>query len=319
MHIHNEFILVINMALFKRRIKMRKIFLIMILSIFVLFLSKIAFSAFVVNSDGTVTDTETSLMWQQETAGGRDWEASLNYCESLNLAGYDDWRLPNRNELQSIVDYTNYNPAIDDTTAFPDTQSSNYWSSTTYAADNVIAWHVNFYNRYVGVGDSVKTSPFYVRAVRSGHGPLDYSDISVSPGTYDLGNVNVGSASSAQSLTITNNGTKDLVISSMVLTGEDSSMFDLIAGTCPNLTPTIAQGGISCAVLVTFSPTSEGIKSATLEITSDDPDTPILNVSLSGTGIVPLCGDVDKNGVVDIFDALKIAEYDAGLIPDVCE
>ena len=34
-----------------------------------------------------------------------DWENSLSYAENLELAGYDDWRLPNAKELQSIVDY----------------------------------------------------------------------------------------------------------------------------------------------------------------------------------------------------------------------
>ncbi|NWF76691.1 MAG: hypothetical protein HXY53_09035, partial [Nitrospirae bacterium] len=54
-------------------------------------------------------------------------------------------------------------------------------------------------------------------------------------------------------------------------------------GTCTSLTPTISQGG-SCTVTVTFSPTSEGSKTATLQIASNDTDTPTLNVSLSGIG-----------------------------------
>src|SRR5262245_28533581 len=58
------------------------------------------------NSDGTVTDTCTGLMWQKETADinrdgmigdsdGVDWQRALQYCEGLVLAGHDDWRLPN--------------------------------------------------------------------------------------------------------------------------------------------------------------------------------------------------------------------------------
>ncbi len=48
------------------------------------------------NNDGTVTDHNTGLTWQQqEDTTGRDWEAALSYCESLGLAGYSDWRLPN--------------------------------------------------------------------------------------------------------------------------------------------------------------------------------------------------------------------------------
>lgn len=85
-----------------------------------------------VNGDGTVTDTETGLMWQQDETGWMDWESALSYCENLELAGYDDWRLPNINELQSLVDYSTKNPAID-TYAFPNATSSIYWSSTTYS------------------------------------------------------------------------------------------------------------------------------------------------------------------------------------------
>ena len=97
-----------------------------------------------INGDGTVTDTSTGLMWQQQTAGAMTWEAAISYCEGLSLGGYDDWRLPNRNELQSLVDYTRYNPAID-TAAFPDTMSSDYWSSTTIRQRvPVHAWCVDF-------------------------------------------------------------------------------------------------------------------------------------------------------------------------------
>lgn len=69
---------------------------------------------FVDNGDGTVTDTSTGLMWQKVTP--RDiytWEAALTYCETLELAHYEDWRLPTRNELQSIVKYDTSDPAID--------------------------------------------------------------------------------------------------------------------------------------------------------------------------------------------------------------
>lgn len=44
---------------------------------------------------------------------GMDWEAALAYAENSTLAGYDDWRLPNVRELQSIVDYT-HSPSADD-------------------------------------------------------------------------------------------------------------------------------------------------------------------------------------------------------------
>jgi len=119
--------------------------------------------AFLVNGDGTVTDTSTGLMWQQETAGSMSWEAAVNYCESLILAGHDDWRLPNINELQSIVDYSAYDPAVD-TNAFSDTRSSYYWSSTIDEHYPDDAWRLNFGLGKVYSDDTLR--PYYVRAVR---------------------------------------------------------------------------------------------------------------------------------------------------------
>jgi len=63
------------------------------------------FDNLAINDDGTVTDTETGLMWQQQRITGMNWKEALAHCESLALAGYDDWRLPSIEELQSIIDY----------------------------------------------------------------------------------------------------------------------------------------------------------------------------------------------------------------------
>ncbi|MBN1277277.1 MAG: DUF1566 domain-containing protein, partial [Deltaproteobacteria bacterium] len=61
-------------------------------------------------------------MWQKATAPGTyTWEHALDYCEELSLGERTDWRLPNIKELRSLVDYSNYDPAISD--KFPDTKS----------------------------------------------------------------------------------------------------------------------------------------------------------------------------------------------------
>lgn len=63
-------------------------------------------NSFINNGDGTVSDYATGLMWQKADDGAvRNWEQAIKYCESLELAGYNDWHLPNIKELQSIVDY----------------------------------------------------------------------------------------------------------------------------------------------------------------------------------------------------------------------
>jgi len=87
------------------------------------------------NTDGTVTDRATGLMWAKNDSGqGLDWEHALAYAASLKLAGHADWRLPNAKELQSIVDYTRI-PAINpifQTSSLPDHNHPFYWTSTTH-------------------------------------------------------------------------------------------------------------------------------------------------------------------------------------------
>lgn len=62
------------------------------------------------NADGTVTDNATVLMWEQDESGtGMNWEQALLWVVQKNQAnylGYNDWRLPNIKELESIVDYS---------------------------------------------------------------------------------------------------------------------------------------------------------------------------------------------------------------------
>jgi len=105
------------------------------------------------NGDGTVTDAATELMWTQQDSGhlgagdlgGLDWADALAWCEELELADHDDWRLPSAKELQTLVDYTRSpattgTPAIDpifETSAILDESGAPdfpfFWTSTTHA------------------------------------------------------------------------------------------------------------------------------------------------------------------------------------------
>ncbi len=81
------------------------------------------------------------------------------------LCGYSDWRMPSREELRSIVDYSKLSPAID-THYFPATVATWYWSASPYAPDSDGAWVVSFGDSSCGTGD--KGSNFAVRLVRGG-------------------------------------------------------------------------------------------------------------------------------------------------------
>ena len=118
------------------------------------------------NGDGTVTDDNTGLMWQQTEAGSKNWEDAIIYCEGLSLAGYTDWRLPNIKELRSIIDDRIIDGAIE-TDYFPDAHMSEYWSSTTSLRYTENAWYVNFSQGSVNLLMD-KSNYLYVRCVRGG-------------------------------------------------------------------------------------------------------------------------------------------------------
>ncbi len=128
---------------------------------------------FIDNEDGTVTDNLTGLQWQKATLdidndGSPDelnWQDSLEAVENLNLAGKNDWRLPNINELRSLVDYSQYNPSIAPMFA-ETTVSSNYWSSSTGVRSPNGVWIVGFDFGGNGSGSGDKLGNEYVRAVR---------------------------------------------------------------------------------------------------------------------------------------------------------
>ena len=100
----------------------------------------------------TVTDNVTGLMWVQSGYGTPysgsppyilvglyyqyTWWDAVKYCDGLDLGGYTDWRLPNFQELVSIVDYGKHGPAIN--TIFEHTQTSPYWSATPTSSSDAI-------------------------------------------------------------------------------------------------------------------------------------------------------------------------------------
>jgi len=97
------------------------------------------------NGDGTITDRATGLMWMQmDSARAMNWEDALKYASSMQCAGYDDWRLPNAKELQSIVDYTRspettqsaaIEPVFKSTAVLNEAGKTDYgfyWTSTTH-------------------------------------------------------------------------------------------------------------------------------------------------------------------------------------------
>jgi hypothetical protein len=96
--------------------------------------AKNAPSYFAANRSKIVKDATTGLVWQRDgdANGALAWVNALSACENLSLAGKTDWRLPNANELMTIVDFSNASLSV--APAFANMHASGYWSSTTWPA-----------------------------------------------------------------------------------------------------------------------------------------------------------------------------------------
>jgi hypothetical protein len=120
------------------------------------------------DNNETVTDHKTGLIWQQGGDGiVRNFADAGQYCEDLVLGGKADWRLPSLNELETIVDYSRTDPAIDPVFSTSPYFAHSYWSSSNYFHDPDYAWYVGFQDG--GTGLYGKTNIYgYARCVRGG-------------------------------------------------------------------------------------------------------------------------------------------------------
>ena len=141
------------------------------------------------NGDGTITHNTTGLVWMRcslgqswsgtsctGTASAITWQQALNTVADVNSGVSDadgdgqpgfayrtDWRLPQKRELESIVERHCWSPAIN-AMPFPGTPSSWFWSSSPYDQNPDYAWAVYF--RSGASGPGIKTFPSRVRLVR---------------------------------------------------------------------------------------------------------------------------------------------------------
>lgn len=126
------------------------------------------------NGDGTVTDNLTQLIWLKDAycSGTGTWTQALTDCNALAHGSCElsddssagDWRLPNVKELQSMIDYSQLNPALPSGHPFTNVQSDYYWSSNTYAGYTDSAWVMYMYYGYVS--SYIKTDSYSVWPVR---------------------------------------------------------------------------------------------------------------------------------------------------------
>ncbi|MBI5185618.1 MAG: DUF1566 domain-containing protein, partial [Nitrospinae bacterium] len=173
--------------------------------------------------DGTVIDNLTGLVWLKDancimtnyttydTDGAVTWQKALDFVNGINSgtysncgAGKTDWRLPNRKELRSIVDYSKPTlatfPALPTGHPFIHVLIFSFWSGTSYyfSADN--AWYVD-----MGFGDTSYQS----KSLQSYVWPVRYPDISAPSGASI--SINGGAAStSSTSVTLSLSATDNM-------------------------------------------------------------------------------------------------------------
>lgn len=143
---------------------------------------------FIDNADGSVRDQLTGLTWLKNAGcfAATDWPSALASAAQLasGACGLNDgstagqWRMPNANELESLVDVSQVNPAVSAGSPFTGIDTSHaYWTSTTYMALSTNAMAIRFTDgRWInganaadgGFSNVKATSANALWAVRSG-------------------------------------------------------------------------------------------------------------------------------------------------------
>jgi hypothetical protein len=156
------------------------------------------------NNNGSVTDRLTGLMWTRDANlmltrdpdfdtnqwvdGAINWQHALDYIALLNsenYLGHNDWRMPNRNEMTSLVDMSRKNPTLPESNPFINVTGFNfdqaYWTSTTRADETDQAWMVWLTDGMMGGGNRLqylKTADWHVWPVRNDNISLPTSSVS---------------------------------------------------------------------------------------------------------------------------------------------
>lgn len=135
-------------------------------------------SQFTINDDGTAVHNTTNLMWSRcpvgQNVGPGDrclgtaelfhWRGALNHVQQSEFAGYDDWRLPNIKELESIIERQCQNPSLN-TQVFEVPSHWNYWSATP-AQNRALRMNVSDGIPSAGIRTTGTSGIYLVRDIR---------------------------------------------------------------------------------------------------------------------------------------------------------
>lgn len=206
---------------------------------------------FVDPQNGTVIHLKTGLIWKR-CAEGQEWNGSscqgepirtswsggLQLSAQSSFAGATDWRVPNRKELESLIEYCGHSPAINQF-QFPPTPSERFWSSTSFVGNPAQAWDVYFSDGYSGLSNKDMASQA-VRLVRTAPaGSLR------TPQQISFGALPILSVGGSAALSVSASSGLPVILSSAtssICTVSGATVSGLVAGQCSILADQAGDG-----------------------------------------------------------------------------
>ena len=119
-----------------------------------------------------VYDKETGLVWDRSPSTTKtEWVTAVSEAVNKSIGGRKGWRLPTVEELNSLIDQTQSDPALLAGHPFLNVQSDDYWTATSYHLDPKGVWTVRLLDGSASFGFNLKSGEFrYVWYVRGGYG-----------------------------------------------------------------------------------------------------------------------------------------------------
>lgn len=94
-----------------------------------------------------VKDNSTGLIWEQEPDREHDvWGSSVARCATKEVGGKKGWRAPSVDELKTLIDGSQHDPALPAGHPFSNIKSEIYWTATPHPTDDMVAWQISFFS-----------------------------------------------------------------------------------------------------------------------------------------------------------------------------
>jgi len=94
-----------------------------------------------------VKDNQTGLIWEQEPDREHDvWSRSVARCATKDVGGQQGWRAPTVDELKTLIDTSQHDPALPAGHPFSNIKSEIYWTATPHPTDDIVAWQISFFS-----------------------------------------------------------------------------------------------------------------------------------------------------------------------------